>query len=362
MQKNFCLPKKIESIQFLRFVAALAVSFYHFGIVTDITNTAFNVTFFLRLFFTISGFIIMLSTQKEEKKYGFLCRRLIRLVPLYWLLTLTVFAAAQILPSLIGYKPTVMQLIKSMMFIPFSRETLKSGVTLRPIVGLGHTLQMEILFSLVFAVAMRISHKYRGLISGITMVVLALIGIFVPFETDFCMFSLNKNYLALLSFGVGILCYYLIRWLQALSARNNVLFASGLVASVVTIVLAHVLFVYADSSELVCAVDYLIFIAVIICASAYSSWGLPVHRFFVALGDASFSYYLIHYFVISVAERFLHIDSFSVRNIILMLFSVVVSWVISYVSYCIIEKWFGGLLVGKLNNYIKKRRSTVGVQ
>ena len=357
MQQNFCLPKKIQSIQCLRFVAALAVSFYHFGIVTDITNTAFNVTFFLRLFFTISGFIIMLSTQNEEKKYGFFGRRLIRLVPLYWLLTLTVFAAAQIIPGLIGYKPTVVQLIKSMLFIPFSRETLKSGVTLRPIVGLGHTLQMEILFSLVFAIAMRISHKYRGLISGAVMVALAVIGILVPFENDICMFYLNKNYLALLSFGVGILCYYLIRRLQSASVRNVVLLVCSGVASVVMIVLAHLLFVYADSSVLVCGVDYVIFIAVIVCASAYSSWGLPVHGFLVALGDASFSYYLIHYFVISVAERFLHIDCFSVRNILLMLLAVIISWIISYISYCIIEKWFGGLLVGRLNNYIKKRRS-----
>ena len=160
MQNEFVFPKMIGSIQCLRFFAAVAVAFSHFSIVNAATDTAFNVTFFLRWFFTISGFIVMLSTRKEERKHGFFCRRLIRLVPLYWLLTVVVFVAAQIMPSLIGYTPNISQLFKSMCFIPFSRETLKTGVTLRPIVGLGHTLQMEIFFSLIFTLAMKISHKH----------------------------------------------------------------------------------------------------------------------------------------------------------------------------------------------------------
>lgn len=355
MQKEFGFPKMIGSIQFLRFFAAIAVAFSHFAIINEITDTAFNVTFFLRWFFSISGFIVMLSTQQPEKKRGFLCRRLIRLAPLYWLLTVFVFFVAQFMPKLIGYTPNFEQLVKSLFFIPFSRETLKSGITLRPIVGLGHTLQMEMFFSLVFAISMKISHKYRGLISGIAMLGLALIGMLVPFQNDFCNFYLNMNYWSLLSFAVGILCYYFLSWMKSIRAKNQTLLIFSGGVAVISLILTHLAYAVLRSSKLVCIIGFVSFIAIIAFATAYSASGFKVPRLLHKLGDASFSFYLIHYFIISVAERFLHIDSFSPRNIILMLFAIVVSWVVAYVSYLLIEKHFGGWLVKKLNAFLNRK-------
>jgi len=355
MQKVFEFPKRIESIQCLRFVAAIAVAFSHFGIINAITDTAFNVTFFLRWFFAISGFIVMLSTQRPERRKGFICRRLIRLAPLYWLLTVFVFVVAQFLPELIGYTPNVEQLLKSIFFIPFSRVTLKSGITLRPIVGLGHTLQMEMFFSLIFAVSMKLSHKYRGLISGAVMVCLALIGMLIPFKNDFCNFYLNINYWSLLSFAVGILCYYFLIWMQSINVKNLKLFLISAVITVITLFFTHLAYTVIKSSKLVCIIGFISFIFIIACATAYSSMKLPVPKFLQKLGDASFSFYLIHYFVISVAERFLYIDSFSLRNIVLMLIAIVVSWVISYISYLVIEKHFCSWLNKKLDIFLNRK-------
>lgn len=352
MHKEFVFPKRIGSIQCLRFIAALAVAFSHFLIVSEALDTAFNATFFLRLFFTISGFIVMLSTIEGRKK-GFFLRRLIRLVPLYWLLTVMVFIVAQFLPGLIGYKPDWEQLLKSMFFIPFSRLTLKTGVTLRPIVGLGHTLQMEIFFSVIFATAMRISHKYRAVISCAVLFILALVGRLVPFENDFFVFYLNKNYLALFSFCVGILIFCFLRWMQKIKISNRLLVISGGITTAVTLVLTHLAWKYIKISLLVCAIGFLAFFALIVCAAAYSSMGLPVPRLLQKLGDASYSFYLIHYFVVSIAERFLHIDSFSPGNMMLMIVVVTVAWIISYISHYIIEEQFCGLLVKHLNRYLK---------
>lgn len=258
------------------------------------------------------------------------------------------FAVAQFLPSLIGYVPSIGQLVKSLFFLPFYRETLKDGVLLRPIVGLGHTLQMEMFFSTFFAIAMRISHKYRGLICGALMVIFAIAGMLVPFESAFCRFYLNINYYSLISFVVGILSYYFLMWIKSIKISNlRVIGISGIMA-VASLVVVHYSYSISRTSVLVYIMGFISFIAIITCATAYSSMKFYVPKLFLILGDASYSFYLIHYFVISVAERVLRIDSFAWQNILLMVIALVISWGISYISYLIVEKRFGGWMVKKL--------------
>src|SRR5580693_2772498 len=54
------------------------------------------------IFFVISGFIMVVTTDTRETQAGdFMWHRIVRIVPLYWLLTLVVFAVALIAPSLV---------------------------------------------------------------------------------------------------------------------------------------------------------------------------------------------------------------------------------------------------------------------
>ena len=147
-QKRFSLPKRIDSLQALRFFGAMCITVYHFTGLQG--NCPFEFSHAVYLFYLISGFVVMLSTESPDKKRYFLTRRLIRTLPLYWGLTVFTFIAGQFVPDLIGYKPTLEHLIKSLLFIPYRRTTAKAGSALRPIVGLGHTLQMEMLFYLLF--------------------------------------------------------------------------------------------------------------------------------------------------------------------------------------------------------------------
>ena len=357
MSKLFDIPNRIEAIQSLRFIAAIMVALSHFGIVNEITkSSAFNVMFFLRLFFVISGFVVMISTEQKKSSIDFLLKRLIRLAPLYCLLTLFVFGVAQFLPSLIGYKPSIVQLIKSLFFVPFARETLKDGVVLRPIVGLGHTLQMEMFFATIFALALKISHKYRGLTSGIMALVLAIVGLTVTFEGAFLQFYLNVNCYSLVSFVIGISIYYLMIWAKMRKFSNcKVIITSGIVA-LASLVSLYYLYNIWPSGILTYIIEFLSYACIIVCATSYSSMKLPVSKFLTKLGNASYSFYLIHYFVISVAERFLHIDSFSWRNISLILIIVALSWCMSYISYYVIEKHFGMWMVEKINQQTHKMK------
>lgn len=346
--------KKIDSIQAIRFLAALFVSLFHFGYISPIItgNTIFDVKFFVNLFFCISGFFVMMSTEKIERRKLFLTRRFIRLMPLYWALTFVTFAAAQIIPELLGYVPDFSQLIKSLFCIPFSRGALKAEATIRPIVGLGHTLQMEVAFSIIFAIAMRISHKYRALIASAFAVTFAVIGRLVDFENVFCRFYLYVNWSSWLFFVVGIACFYIVKELSK-KEISNTFFGIWTACTAVILVVPQIIWntikVY-DLSQYVQIVMCLFFVIEVILIDRK---GAKTPKLIRMMGDASFSYYLIHYYIVSVAERFLHIDGFSARNLVLTIVVIIISWVVAYISWFIIENKFGKWLTVKVNKLAK---------
>ncbi len=346
--------KRIDSIQAIRFLAALCVSLFHFGYISPLItgNTIFDVKFFINLFFCISGFFVMMSTEKTEKHKLFLTRRFIRLMPLYWALTFVTFAGAHILPELLGYVPDLSQLIKSLFCIPFSRGALKAEATIRPIVGLGHTLQMEVAFSIIFAIAMRISHKYRALIASVFAVAFAVIGRICDFENVFLRFYLYVNWSSWLFFVSGIVCFYIIRELSKKEISGKFF---GIWTTCTVVILAVPQFIWStikayDLSQYVQLVMCLFFVIEVILIDRK---GAKTPALIRKLGDASFSYYLIHYYIVSVAERFLHIDGFSARNLILTIMVIIISWVVAYISWYIIENKFAGYLTKKINKLAK---------
>ena len=95
------MKRQIVSIQYLRGIAALLVVFYH--VLQDIGRYSEN-SYFLNfyklkyfgqvgvdIFFVISGFVMMYvhgnDFQKSNISLNFLKRRIIRVVPLYWILS-----------------------------------------------------------------------------------------------------------------------------------------------------------------------------------------------------------------------------------------------------------------------------------
>ena len=140
---------KIESIQILRFIAAFSVMMVHLPIFS------FGI-WGVDIFFVISGFIMMYVTDKDYK--FFFVKRLIRIVPLYWILTVGVFIIALINPDFLNNtSANIKHLIKSMLFIPFD----KNGIGHFPILFLGWTLNFEIIFYLLFALSIFISKNHK---------------------------------------------------------------------------------------------------------------------------------------------------------------------------------------------------------
>ena len=152
------LQNKIESIQVLRFFAAFSVMMVHLPIFE------FGI-WGVDIFFIISGFIMMYVTENNEK--FFLIKRIFRIVPLYWILTLGVFILAIFVPDILNNTTAnIEHLFKSLFFIPFD----KNGTGHFPILFLGWTLNFEVIFYFLFALSLVFFQKNKMIACSIFII------------------------------------------------------------------------------------------------------------------------------------------------------------------------------------------------
>src|SRR5690606_14627525 len=107
------------------------------------------------LFFVISGFVMAHAVPPARGPVAaraFILRRLARIAPLYWLATLawTVHLAVD------GAPPDYWDLARSLFFIPYADH----GGALRPVLGLGWTLNFEMYFYALFALGLLLSGRW----------------------------------------------------------------------------------------------------------------------------------------------------------------------------------------------------------
>jgi exopolysaccharide production protein ExoZ len=162
-------PGLLLNLQLLRAIAALAVVYFHCtseaGLNLPVSVGAHGVD----VFFVISGFIISYIGARTPDQ--FLMRRVIRIVPFYWTATLAVFAAAWAAPHLLrSTRPDVVQLLCSLFFIP--RETSYAGLV--PTLVLGWSLNYEMYFYAVFALALACVPRRAPLICGAAIAAIAI--------------------------------------------------------------------------------------------------------------------------------------------------------------------------------------------
>lgn len=156
---------KLSNIQVLRACAALMLVVFHCGIETARLAAAsgggklFEEQLWgegVPIFFTISGFIMVVTSAQAfgslHAAIDFMRRRIIRIAPLYWMITTIALAATLVAPSLMTKAPSGdhFYIIASYLFWPYMRL---SG-DIKPLVAPGWTLNLEMLFYVVFAVCL----------------------------------------------------------------------------------------------------------------------------------------------------------------------------------------------------------------
>lgn len=160
----------IQGIQVLRAVAALCVLFGHLqqhivGLAAGLGESRsawvnWAGGFGVDLFFCISGFIIVLSARKVMGQRGagmdFMVRRLIRVVPLYWLATWAYLPIFLLGTSTAG-RDWLLPLLASMTFVPY--PVFGDWSAPYPLLTLGWTLNHEMWFYVCMAVVMSLARQ-----------------------------------------------------------------------------------------------------------------------------------------------------------------------------------------------------------
>lgn len=148
--------KMFSNIQVLRGFAAIAVVTFHTVLTASKYQFPPDLLSVLSewgkngvdVFFVISGFIMVyIQTVKRDTPLKFLTHRIVRIVPLYWTLTLGLVFLYLLIPGVFNeMKMTSSWALSSFFFIsgPFYNTY--------PVLYLGWTLEYEMLFYVVFAV------------------------------------------------------------------------------------------------------------------------------------------------------------------------------------------------------------------
>lgn len=284
------------SLQCLRGIAALMVVVHHVlhqsaGFLAIVPTEAFQAG--VDLFFVISGFVMVYVTRNRERSARqFIAMRAARIIPIYWFYTLAAAALILIVPGLFrSNEATPRHVLMSMFFIPHR------GVdgTLSPLVKQGWTLNYEVFFYVLFAVAMAIAFSRRVPVAVGALAVLTAAGWCARaagVQLGTAGFYL-QDIIAEFAFGMLIAAVFLRRSLDRLGV------IAGVVLVVVGFVAMFVLDARTDSSR---TLIYGIPAAAIVIGSLAAEGGVAALRMprLQFTGDASYSIYLVHIFPVAV--------------------------------------------------------------
>ncbi|WP_051320286.1 acyltransferase [Cupriavidus sp. amp6] len=279
----------LYSVQFLRAVAAVLVVVCHAvtkqgqisgtGAVWEIGGSGVD------LFFIISGFIMChVTANRKVTMRGFLVARVLRIIPLYWALTLVALMVYIVSPSLVNSSGGTTTVLHSFTLIPTGAKFLIQN---------GWTLTYEFWFYVIFAATLGFALRWRlAIVSGI-MVALAVGGSVLQPANPTVKFLTAP---IVLEFVMGIGAYLFVRY----GPRSRELSALLVFIGVVS------LFSYALSGEV---------------HDRVYSYGVPMAFVFAGLvsaedtvrrvsdtmlgrvagtiGDASYSLYLSHPFALA---------------------------------------------------------------
>lgn len=327
-----------DSIQALRGITALFIVLEH---IRFLNCGAFGVD----IFFCISGFMIMFSTHNGTKH--FFRKRLIRILPLYYLMTFGTFVLLLLFPGMFAQtKADPVFLIKSLLFIPFDI----GGGSIQPLMRIGWTVNCEIIFYLLFFVAFKISHKYRGLICSLFLIILIGAAYLSPLNFAPLLFYGSP---VMLDFILGIVCYYIARGLFTLHHAGRLPRFCYPLSLLLTIgcflgllVTKPTINTLGFHRPLVWGIPA--FFIVLGCFTC----GLFVKKMpfsLVQLGNASFSLYLIHYYPVMLLDRIVFdFSAYTPMALAGTAVAIAVSVILALICYALVEKQFTGWLRKRL--------------
>jgi peptidoglycan/LPS O-acetylase OafA/YrhL len=229
-------------------------------------------------FFLISGFVLVYSTKERGVKHYWV-KKAIRLLPLYYLTTALVLVLGLISPKLLySSEINFSAIIKSLLFVPY---WTKVGVY--PIYPICWTLTVEVFVYLIYYLIYRLFSKRAGLITAIVLIVLVILGQICFPNT---LFSEVYGRIYMLNFSIGMLSANFLPKLDFSIKIPTFINLSGCILFVGSSLY------FKETLVWTLLIDT-IFVALLILGQ---SCQFPT--FAVQFGNATYSFYLIHYFVV----------------------------------------------------------------
>ncbi len=327
----------VTSIQVMRGLASLLVVIAHTYIHLNVRGHISENGYFklgkigVDIFFVISGFIMVYITWNRFGESGeairFLMRRFIRIVPLYWIYTIFLSILLISVNHMFsdGKYFDITHFIKSLLFIP----TYSPIGQMKPVLPVGWTLNYEIMFYLLFAVALLMSIG-RGILflSGV-LSLLVLLGYTI--EIDGAVWKQSTSPL-LVEFLVGCGIAVLIRkgiYLNTSVATLFIILSIILVLSTVEYFLVdlHRAFRWGLASSII----------VYCVVSIEKARKIQFRGLLSYLGDMSYSLYLSHIFSINLVG-FVWGKIVGGHYSLFILVAVCFSVLVGHISYQMMEK------------------------
>jgi exopolysaccharide production protein ExoZ len=163
---------RLNNLQILRAIAASLVVYYH----CDVHFLGLDVfgSCGVDIFFVLSGFIMTMIAGRGSgapTPAEFLQRRIARIVPLYWSMTLAIFTVAALAPSVLhSTRSSLGELAKSLFFVPF----FKDDWSIQPLLYVGWTLNLEMYFYACIALGLWLwRDRWQWVASGLITAILA---------------------------------------------------------------------------------------------------------------------------------------------------------------------------------------------
>ncbi|WP_158515377.1 acyltransferase family protein [Paraburkholderia phytofirmans] len=282
----------LENIQAARALAALAVVAYH---MKALPVGQYGVD----IFFVISGFIMSYIAPKEG--LAFFRKRVIRIVPVYWLSTIGVYLVAIFRPYWLNTTTASgIYLVKSLFFIPYIQENGHWG----PLNLNGWTLECEMLFYLtISATLLLVRHRYATTLAGAGLAAVCLLLPF--FNCPQIFFHMFRP--IIIEFCFGILCFWIFE-MEVIRSLPAWIWAITSMLSIISIPFIYGVCGVVDSSARVVAygIPSFIFVASLL---GMECQGLTARSKLIGrLGASSYSIYLLHPYIIGVTRKIFHIQ------------------------------------------------------
>ncbi len=232
-------------------------------------------------------------TDSGESGKEFFLRRIARIVPLYWLLTLFAFLLAWVKPTLFNSTTADLgNLLRSLFFIPYEKE----NGSISPIIPVGWTLNYEVYFYLLITFSTVVFGKKWHLLVSLAIMALYLFSNLLIESSDVVKFMSNQ---IALEFVFGILVHFFNKkWRRKVLSLGAVVNIGIIIGCYSFMALMDVFRIESMRALTLGLPSSIMLLSFMSLESMLSDLPTKVTMWLVEIGNASYATYLSHLYVV----------------------------------------------------------------